>query len=89
MFFYERHLNRRIGSDFIRLDAQSWLMSGAITAALFVAFAIAGMLKGTAYEHLAPYADLAVLAILDAGPRPRADRHRAQGAAGNPADHAA
>lgn len=64
MFFYERHLNRRIGSDFVRLDAQSWLMSGAITAALFVAFAIAGMLKGTAYEHLAPYADPAVLAIL-------------------------
>jgi predicted Co/Zn/Cd cation transporter (cation efflux family) len=64
MFFYERHLNRRIGSDFVRLDIQSWLMSGAITSALFVAFAIAGMLKGTAYEHLAPYADPAVLAIL-------------------------
>jgi predicted Co/Zn/Cd cation transporter (cation efflux family) len=28
MFFYERGLNRRIGSDFLRLDAQSWLMSG-------------------------------------------------------------
>ncbi len=27
MFFYERRLNRRIGSDFVRLDAQSWLMS--------------------------------------------------------------
>ena len=29
MFFYERRLNRRIGSDFVRLDAQSWLMSAA------------------------------------------------------------
>lgn len=64
MYFYERHLNRRIGSDFVRLDTQSWLMSGAITSALFVAFAIAGMLKGTAYEDLSPYADPAVLALL-------------------------
>ena len=27
MFFYEFRANRRIGSDFVRLDAQSWLMS--------------------------------------------------------------
>lgn len=64
MFFYERHLNRRIGSDFVRLDTQSWLMSGAITSALLVAFAITSTLKGTAYEYLAPYADPAVLALL-------------------------
>jgi cation diffusion facilitator family transporter len=64
MFFYERHLNRRIGSDFVRLDTQSWLMSGAITSALLLAFAIASTLKGTAYEALAPYADPAVLALL-------------------------
>jgi cation diffusion facilitator family transporter len=64
MFFYERGLNRRIGSDFVRLDAQSWLMSGGISLALLVAFAIAGMLKDTAHAHLAPYADPAVLAVL-------------------------
>lgn len=64
MFFYERHRNRRIDSDFIRLDTQSWLMSGAITSALLVAFAIASTLKGTAYQYLAPYADPAVLAFL-------------------------
>jgi cation diffusion facilitator family transporter len=64
MYFYERHLNRRIGSDFVRLDTQSWLMSGAITSTLLVAFAIAATLKGTAYEGLAPYADPAVLALL-------------------------
>ncbi|WP_422031633.1 cation diffusion facilitator family transporter [Reyranella sp.] len=67
MFFYERHLNRRIGSDFVRLDTQSWLMSGAITSALLLAFAIASSLKGTAYEELAPYADPAVLALLTLG----------------------
>ncbi|WP_428686175.1 cation diffusion facilitator family transporter [Reyranella sp.] len=64
MFFYERRLNRRIGSDFVRLDAQSWLMTGSITSALFVAFALGDWLKGTAYAHLAPYADPAVLALL-------------------------
>jgi cation diffusion facilitator family transporter len=64
MFFYERRLNRRIGSDFVRLDAQSWLMTGSITSALFVAFALGNSLKGTAHAHLAPYADPAVLALL-------------------------
>ena len=64
MCFYERHVNRRIGSDFIRLDAQSWLMSAAITSALLVAFAIAWSLRGTPYGHLTPYADPVVLALL-------------------------
>ncbi len=64
MFFYERHANRRIDSDFIRLDAQSWLMSAAITSALLVAFAIAWSLSGTAYADLTPYADPVVLALL-------------------------
>ena len=64
MFFYERRLNRKIGSDFVRLDAQSWLMTGSITSALLVAFAIAASLMGTAHARLAPYADPAVLALL-------------------------
>ena len=64
MFFYARHRNRRIGSDFIRLDAQSWLMSAAITSALLLAFAVAWALEGTRYAHLTPYADPIVLAML-------------------------
>jgi len=36
MFFYEQRRNRSIGSDFVRLDAQSWLMSATITSALLV-----------------------------------------------------
>lgn len=64
MFFYVRHRNRRIGSDFIRLDAQSWLMSAAITSALLVAFAAAWALESTRYAHLTPYADPVVLAAL-------------------------
>ncbi|MGQ0583843.1 MAG: cation diffusion facilitator family transporter [Reyranella sp.] len=64
MFFYARHRNRRIGSDFIRLDAQSWLMSASITSALLLAFAVAWSLEGTRYAHLTPYADPVVLAVL-------------------------
>lgn len=64
MFFYERRANRHVGSDFLRLDTQSWLMSSLITSALLVAFAIAWSLQGTRFEPLAPYADPVVLAVL-------------------------
>jgi len=67
MFFYERRLNRRIGSDFIRLDAQSWLMSAAISSALLVAFAAAMAMQGTRFEALTPYVDPVVLAVLTLG----------------------
>lgn len=64
MFFYERRLNRRIGSDFVRLDTQSWLMSAIITSALLVAFAAAMAMEGTRFERLTPYVDPVVLAVL-------------------------
>lgn len=64
MFFYERRANRRIGSELIRLDTQSWLMSALITSALLLAFAAAWALRGTRFDHLTPYADPAVLAVL-------------------------
>ena len=64
MFFYARHRNRQIRSDFVRLDVQSWLMSAAITSALLLAFAAAWCLEGTRFAHLTPYADPFILAIL-------------------------
>jgi cation diffusion facilitator family transporter len=64
MWGYESRANRRIGSDFVRLDAQSWLMSAAVTSALLVAFGIALLLRGTALDYLTPYADPVVLALL-------------------------
>jgi len=64
MWGYEFRANRRIGSDFVRLDAQSWLMSAAVTSALLVAFGIALSLRGTALDYLTPYADPVVLALL-------------------------
>ena len=41
MYFHERKENRRIQSEFLRLDAQSWLMSALISSALLVAFVLA------------------------------------------------
>ncbi|MFK8250786.1 cation diffusion facilitator family transporter [Ancylobacter terrae] len=64
MFVYVRLANRRVNSEFVRLDTQSWLMSALITSALLAAFLIAHAMQGTAYEHLTPYADPVVLAVL-------------------------
>ena len=61
---YEFRANRRISSDFVRLDAQSWLMSASVTSALLVAFGIAWALRGTSLDRYTPYADPVVLALL-------------------------
>jgi len=67
MFVYERHGNRRIGSDLVRLDAVSWLMSTVISGALLATFAVALALEGTSWAWAARYADPLVLAALSAG----------------------
>jgi cation diffusion facilitator family transporter len=64
MFFYQRAANRRIGSDFVHLDAQSWLMSALITSALLVAFLLAVAVEGTRFDPWLPYVDPVVLAVL-------------------------
>lgn len=66
MYFYERRSNGRIGSQFIRLDMQGWLMSAMIGSGLLLAFSAALLVKGTRWEYLMPYADPAVLAVLTA-----------------------
>lgn len=64
MAMFGRAANRRIGSDFLALDAKAWTMSGAITAALLIAFVIGYFLPGTRYEYLSPYIDPLVLALV-------------------------
>jgi cation diffusion facilitator family transporter len=64
MWGYEARANRRIGSDFVRLDAQSWLMSACVTSALLVAFVTATALRGTRFDTYAPYVDPVVLGLL-------------------------
>lgn len=56
--------NRRIGSDFIRLDVQAWIMAGGITAALLVAFTVGRAMQGTHLAWVAPFVDPAALAVI-------------------------
>jgi predicted Co/Zn/Cd cation transporter (cation efflux family) len=67
MVIYEWHGNRRVGSDLVRLDSMSWLMSTVISTTLLVAFAIAMALGDTDHAWAARYADPMVLAVLSAG----------------------
>ena len=56
--------NKRIQSEFLKLDARGWMMSGGITSALLIAFAIGMAIEGTRYDWLTPYIDPAVLALV-------------------------
>ncbi|MBS0521380.1 MAG: cation diffusion facilitator family transporter [Proteobacteria bacterium] len=64
MYFYQWRANQRIRSDFVHLDAQSWLMSALITSALLVAFLLALIAEGTRFSPWLPYVDPVVLAVL-------------------------
>lgn len=60
----EYRANRHIGSALIAMDVKWWIMSGGITAALLIAFAIGSVLDGTDAEWFAPYVDPTVLLIV-------------------------
>jgi predicted Co/Zn/Cd cation transporter (cation efflux family) len=64
MFLTGRRANCALRSDFVALDVKGWLMSGAITSALLVAFLAAALLRGTRFEAVTPYVDPAILALL-------------------------
>lgn len=64
MAVIETRANRRIASDFIRLDVKSWIMSGGITTALLVAFSLGYLVQGTEREWISPYIDPTALAIV-------------------------
>jgi predicted Co/Zn/Cd cation transporter (cation efflux family) len=64
MAFFNLRVNKRLGSEFIALDAKGWLMSAFITAALLVAFSIGWAVQDTPLAWISPYVDPAVLAII-------------------------
>ncbi|USQ15407.1 cation diffusion facilitator family transporter (plasmid) [Legionella lytica] len=66
MYFYLIKINRKIKSEFLRLDIQSWLMSGLISASLLLAFGLAALLHGGVYGYFTPYIDPLILATLTA-----------------------
>ncbi|MCE8001606.1 cation diffusion facilitator family transporter [Billgrantia ethanolica] len=64
MVFYQRRINRRAQSEFVRIDMQGWLMAALITTSLLVAFSIGLLLQGTEWEHLTRYIDSLLLVVL-------------------------
>jgi predicted Co/Zn/Cd cation transporter (cation efflux family) len=64
VYLYQRRGNRTAGSEFVRLDMHGWLMSGAITGALLLAFSAAAAMRGTDLDPFIPFVDPAVLALL-------------------------
>lgn len=64
MGFYEHRANRRIGSDFVQMDVNGWIMAGGVTASLLVAFGVGFMLDGTDHAWLMPYIDPVVLMVV-------------------------
>lgn len=60
----EARANRRIKSEFVRLDVKGWTMSACITGALLVAFCIGYGIDGTSWAWIAPYIDPFVLAMI-------------------------
>lgn len=60
----EWRANRKIGSEFVRLDVRGWIMSAGISAALLIAFMIGLAVQGTSWQWISPYIDPAVLAAV-------------------------
>jgi cation diffusion facilitator family transporter len=64
---YERRIARRLDSEFLRIDLQSWLMAGLITLAMLLGFIVAELLTYFGYPQYKPYADPLILLILALG----------------------
>ena len=64
MALVEARANRRIRSALVGLDVRSWTMSGGITLALLVAFALGLATEGTDWAWIGPYVDPAALALV-------------------------
>ena len=66
MYCYIRQKNRKLNSEFLRLDTQSWLISAAISTSLLVAFGIATFMNETRYQHYTSYVDPLILTFITA-----------------------
>ncbi len=66
MYFYIRHMNVKLKSEFLKLDLQSWLLSASVSTSLLFAFGIAHLMNNTVYTNLTPYVDPFILAVLSA-----------------------
>ncbi|HWT96082.1 MAG TPA: cation diffusion facilitator family transporter [Terriglobales bacterium] len=61
MCLYQRHRNKDLQSELLRIDSHGWFMGGSLSAALLISFLIAALAAGTSIEPWTPYVDPAVL----------------------------
>jgi predicted Co/Zn/Cd cation transporter (cation efflux family) len=56
--------NRRIGSEFIALDAKNWVIAASMSACYLLAFLGGVLVRGTSLAWVGPYIDPAILAFV-------------------------
>jgi predicted Co/Zn/Cd cation transporter (cation efflux family) len=61
MALYMSRLSRRLNSGLLSLDSRSWMISGALSLAVLVGFAIAASIRETTFSGWIPYVDSLVL----------------------------
>lgn len=67
MYFYIRRSAAGIDSEFLRIDARSWLMGAVLSFSLCLSFLIGFALRVSAFAHLAPFVDPLVLMVAALG----------------------
>ncbi len=60
----QRSTAKKIYSPLVEVDAKNWFMDGLLTVAVFVAFLIVYVLRGTSFNWMVDYADPAVVLLL-------------------------
>lgn len=63
MYFYISHSAKGLDSEFLKIDARSWLMGAVLSFSLCLSFLIGFALRATPFPHLAPYVDPLVLIV--------------------------
>ncbi len=61
---FVRRANRRIGSEFVGLDAKNWMVAAAMSGAYLLAFGGGWLLTGTQWAWVVPYIDPAILLVV-------------------------
>lgn len=63
MYFYIRRQAAGIDSEFLRIDARSWLMGAVLSFSLCLSFGAGFALRASSFGHLAPFVDPVVLIV--------------------------
>jgi len=61
---YQKRAATRIGSPLLAVDAKNWLVNGAISSAVGIAFGIAIAITGTPFDAVVPYIDASLVVLL-------------------------